>query len=448
MSAPVDSRLDGPIGRIYHQYNRRRGDGPDEAVRHPEWTGRILEALRRPDDAYPVIMVTGSKGKGSTSFYLACILEAHGLSVGFFSSPHLVDNLERLRLNRRAVTADRLLSLYRELEPILDRFEGQLPEGHYLGPVGLFAALAALWFRDEQVDVAVFETGRGARFDDVAEVHHVGAVVTSVLLEHRRELGPDLTHVAWHKAGVVRPETVWTIVPDDARLAAFMPAGTEVIRESSWTLSHVAVESENPGTRFEVASPRGREALRVPAMAPFAAENARRALVAAARFLGPAFDWERARDGLRDARFPGRAELWEGPPRLFLDGSVRRESVRSLLQGLAQARLLTPPIVSVVGVPDDKDWVGVAAQVAPLGDLWFVPAQNRRLHFPERPHARFPGSFEAPSFDDAWRAIQRRSPRLVLVLGTQSLVADVMRALQAGDRLLDLRAPVIEPPLV
>jgi len=441
---PLDSRLDEPIGRIYRQYNRRGSRaGPDEDVRHPEWTRRILERLDRPDDAYPVIMVTGSKGKGSTAYYLATILEAHGLRVGFFSSPHLLDNLERMRVNRRAITPDQFLALYAELAPVLDEVEAALPPDQYVGPVGIFAALAALWFRKERVDVAVFETGRGARFDDVAEVHHVGAVITCILLEHRRELGPDLDHIAWHKAGVVRPETAWAVVPDDARLARHLPAGPAVVRESSWPLADIRMTPR--GTAFAVgAGPDPRRGLlpgRVPALAPFAAENARRALVAAARFLGTQFDVSLALASLQAASFPGRAELRPGPPLLFLDGSVRRESVRSLLQGLAQARLLRGPVASVVGVPEDKDWQGVAAQVAPLGPLWFAPASNPRLRFPADPVRRFPGSRQEWSVEAALADIRRLRPNLILALGTQSFVADVIRTQGDAARLLDLTLP-------
>ncbi|MGC8489767.1 MAG: hypothetical protein ACP5QO_16320, partial [Clostridia bacterium] len=337
----MDPRLDEPIGRLYRQYNRRPRGGPDDLVRHPAWTARILDLLGRPEDHFPVIMVTGSKGKGSTAFYLASILEAHGLSVGFFSTPHLVDNLERLRLNGRAIAPEQFLDVFSRLEPVLSQVESLLPGGQYIGPVGIFAALAALWYRDEGVDVAVFETGRGARFDDVAEVHHEGALITSVLLEHRHELGPTLERVAWHKAGVVRPETRWAVVVDDARLDRVLQAESracEVQIEHAWTLSDIQVTVD--GTRFSVRHGEMSERFYVPAFALFAAENARRALMAAHRFLGARFSAARAREGLLQARFFGRADLLDMAPPLLVDGSIHRNSVRSLLQGLSAARML------------------------------------------------------------------------------------------------------------
>ncbi len=443
----MDARLDEPIGRLYRQYNRRPHGGPDDLVRHPEWTGRILDRLGRPEDHFPVIMVTGSKGKGSTAFYLARILEAHGLSVGFFSTPHLVDNLERLRLDGRAVSPARFVQLFRTLEPVLDAVERELPAGHYIGPVGLFAALAALWYREEGVDAAVFETGRGARFDDVAELHHVGAVITSVLLEHREELGPTLDRVAWHKAGIVRRETGWAVVVDDARLGGVLAreaAGRDIQLEHAWPLSDIRVTPA--GTEFTTRTGGSAERFRVPALALFAAENARRALVAAHRFLGPRFSMERARAGLVTARLYGRADLLEGRPPMLVDGSIHRFSVRSLLQGLSSARLLRGRIVSIVGVPADKDWTGVAAQVSPLGDLFFAPAENRRLHFPVDPHLAFPQSRSFPNFQEAYRAALEETPDIILVLGTQSLVADTARVLDLAPTLLDLAAPPTPVP--
>ena len=443
----MDARLDEPIGRLYRQYNRRPHGGPDDLVRHPEWTGRILDRLGRPEDHFPVIMVTGSKGKGSTAFYIARILEAHGLRVGFFSTPHLVDNLERLRLGGRAISPARFVQLFRQLEPVLDITERELPAGHYIGPVGLFAALAALWYREEGVDAAVFETGRGARFDDVTEVHHEGAVITSVLLEHRQELGPTLDRVAWHKAGVMRPETRWAVVVDDARLGSVLAReadGRDIRLEHAWTLSDVRVTPA--GTEFTTRAGGPAERFRIPALAPFAAENARRALVAGHRFLGTRFSMEKARAGLMAARLYGRADLLDRQPPILVDGSIHRSSVRSLLQGLSTARLLRGRIVSIVGVPEDKDWAGVAAQVSPLGDLFFTPAENRRLHFPVDPHRAFPNSRSFPDFVTAYRAALQKTPDLILVLGTQSLVADTARALDLAPTLLDLAAPPTPVP--
>jgi dihydrofolate synthase/folylpolyglutamate synthase len=440
----LDPRLDAPIADIYRRYNAgTRPTGPDAVVRHPEWTAQLLERLGRPEDRYPVIMVTGSKGKGSTAWYLARILEAHGLRTGFFSSPHLVDNLERLRLNGRAVDPDRFLALYHAVKPHLDQVAAHIPPTQYIGPVGIFAALAALWYAEEQVDVAVFETGRGARFDDVAEVHHIGAVITAIFVEHRHELGPTREAIAWHKLGVVRPETAWVVLADDAVLRQAWRAeepAAEALWDSSWPLDGVTVTAG--GVDFRVA---GRP-LHVPALGRYAADNARRALLAAHRFLGARFRWDLAGMALRDAWFPGRAEALPTHPPIILDGAVTADSARNLLVSLADAGLLTGRLLGVVGVPDDKDWVGVATALATVCPVTFVRATNPRLRFPTDPTARVPGSAEGGTFQDVWAAVQRQGDidRLV-VLGTQSLVADVLRVTGEARRLLDLSSRTAWP---
>lgn len=445
----LDPRLNDPIARIYRQYNRRgepgkgRRHGPDAEIRHPEWTRALLNSLGRPDRSLPTIMVTGSKGKGSTAFYLATVLRAHGLRVGFFSSPHLVDNLERLRIDGRAISADDFLAVFRSIEPHLDRLQTQIPPDQYLGPVGTFAAMAALWFLESRVDVAVVETGRGARFDDVAEWAHEGAVITTILPEHIVELGPTLRDIAWHKSGVVRPETRWVIAPAVPVLTPFldhsdMPA--ERLWAESWRLSDVTVSRSGVG--FTLDGDRGHLVGQVPALAGFAADNARLALMAAARFLGPAFQPQVGLDALQSARFPGRADLITPPtgPRVLVDGAVRRESAEAIVTALPHLLGCARPILPVVSVPDDKDWHGVADQLEKFGPITFCNVTNPRLRFPEAPHQGYPGAVLYSCFQEAWPHLVHLSPphAWVLALGTQSFVADVLKTLNRASDLLQL----------
>lgn len=447
-----DPRLNDPIARIYRQYNHRgepgtsRRHGPDAEIRHPEWTRTLLERLSRPDRQLPTIMVTGSKGKGSTAFYLATVLRAHGLRVGFFSSPHLVDNLERLRIDGRAISPDDFLAVFHSIEPHLDYLQAEIPRDQYLGPVGTFAAMAALWFLESGVDVAVVETGRGARFDDVAEWAHEGAIITTVLPEHVVELGPTLRDIAWHKAGVIRPETRWIIAPSLPVLRPFLAHEdhdglfAEHLWAESWPLSDVTVSQHGVG--FILNSPDGRLVGQVPALARFSADNARLALMAAARFLGPAFQPDVSLAALSSARFPGRADLIvpSSGPEVLVDGTVRRESAEAIMASLPHVMNNPRPIVPVVSVPADKDWIGVADRVAKFGPITFCNVTNPRLKFPDAPHRGYSGAVLRSCFQEAWPDLVRSSPpnALILALGTQSFVADVLRTLSRESDLLQL----------
>jgi dihydrofolate synthase/folylpolyglutamate synthase len=335
--------------------------------------------------------------------------------------------------------------VYARVAPHLRRLEQEIPAPQYIGPVGVFAVLAAQWFAEEQVDWAVFETGRGARFDDVAELRHEGAVITSVLLEHVRELGPDLEHIAWHKLGILRPDTRWAILHDTPPLRAGLPSVDwpgRVTWDSAWGLEEVRTTPD--GTRLTLDAQGRRHPARVPALGHFAADNARIALMAARAVLGKRFQWATATAALEAAHFPGRAErLWpsDGPP-VILDGTVRRESAAALLAGLREAGLTRGRIAALADIADDKDWRGVADVVGRLAPVEFVVARNPRLHFPPDPAAGGRGLRSWPSFAEAWDDMRRRRPRpdLVLVLGTQSLVGDALDTLGMGDRLLDLHA--------
>lgn len=387
-------------------------------------------------------MVTGSKGKGSTAYYLARVLEAHGLRVGFFSSPHLIDQLERIRLDQKAITPPEFLQCFQQMEPALRQIWKALPIGEYIGPVGIFAAVAALWYQQRRVDVAVFETGRGARFDDVTEVRHEGAVLTGLLPEHLRELGPTLDDIAWHKAGIIRADTTWAVTASHPRLLRALASQAptlEVLQESVWRLASVTLSQT--ATDFTILAEDGAaHPFHIPVLATFAAKNARLALLAARRFLASHFHWNTASAALQKARFPGRGDLILTTPPILVDGAVRRESAWDIMDALHQSGWLKRPIISLVGIPEDKDWRGVAKSLASLGPVGFLRAENPRLRFPLHPSRYVPGTFERSHFSFVWPELQNYPESLVLALGTQSFVSDVLNVLGQGPVLLDLEA--------
>ncbi|MDY0324115.1 MAG: Mur ligase family protein, partial [Candidatus Carbobacillus sp.] len=184
----------------------------DAKTRHPELTSLLLERLGRPDVGIPAVVITGSKGKGSVAALTFFVLRAAGYRVGLFTSPHLLNVRERIRVDGRAISEKDFV----RLSNVVKKAASDVPEkpeaGRYLGPVGLALALAYLYFKEKAIDVAVIESGRGGRFDESSVIDHKVAVITSIFPEHLEALGPTLRDIVWHKTGIITPSVQTVII--------------------------------------------------------------------------------------------------------------------------------------------------------------------------------------------------------------------------------------------
>lgn len=466
------------IGLAYESYNRAKPYVPagyDRDVRHPEYTRQILDRLGRPDERMYNIAVTGSKGKGSHALILAAALQRMGLRVGLFTGPHLVDFMERIRIDGATVPESRFASYMREVHRIVGGLA--IPQNHYVGPVGILAAVAALWFRDEGTDVNVFELGRGALHDDVNQVCHRGAVLAPVFLEHPRQLGPTLADVAREKAGVVTDAVEWVsshlqhpevdaIVRERCRHTGAMleVLGQDVLIDRADAPDHVAlaVGTRSPrrssGARFVVrfqhradahSRSTGRDSsvvhppavdVRAPAAAAWFPGNVAVAMTAACR---AAYELGRAIPesiDISDLRLPGRMQVIAERPLTLVDGTIHRHSAQQVAAWVRafrhQARQSgrEPTVGAVLSLPSDKDGEGVFEELAGLVD-WVVLTRGANPHldfsrdWSETARAYFGRVTAFDCVDDAVSAARAwvAPDDALLLLGTQSFVGCVLR---------------------
>src|SRR6185369_4153659 len=158
----------------------------------------LLDRLGNPEQSFRSIHVVGTNGKGSTSAYLASILTAAGLRTALFTSPHLVSFTERFRINGVEIAPQRL-------EPLLASVLDAAPDDATFFEI--VTALAALYFFEERVDVAVMEAGMGGRSDATAALAGIMTVITPVSLDHCDYLGTTLEQIAAEKSGIAEPGT-------------------------------------------------------------------------------------------------------------------------------------------------------------------------------------------------------------------------------------------------
>jgi dihydrofolate synthase/folylpolyglutamate synthase len=430
---------------IFRSMRRLRGlpRGTDDQFRSTVPTLHLTSALNLLSAPREYAVVTGSKGKGSVTIITARLLQHLGHTVGTITSPHLVTWRERIRVNGRAIPEPDFLRLLSELSPHIDAVEATLSDTQYFSPQGIFLALALRWFDDQGVTAAVLEVGRGGRYDDIAIVPNRLSLFTPITLEHVEQLGPTLARIAWHKAGVIKPHSHAYSVAQAPEVLDVLAAEAEAQEaQFDWIapldMGRYIGPTDN-GMRVDMGrygevtlSLRGR----------YQVANASLAVIGAgvmhARLGGIAHGApeyvECIRAGLADVTWPGRCQKLQDVPAVYLDGAINRESAESLVQSLQD--VLTKPVVSVIGVPADKDRAGVYAALGPASDTVILTetARNPSLHFPDPAAAVSEAAAYcadvsyAPTLADAVETALARagSTGTVIIAGTQSIVADTI----------------------
>jgi dihydrofolate synthase/folylpolyglutamate synthase len=393
---------------------------------HPVTIDLTLDRVRRVrerlglDLRVPVFTVAGTNGKGSTCAMLEAILLQAGYRVAVYTSPHLIDFEERLRLNGAAVQADRLLPHFEAVEAARGGVQLTYFE---------FTTLALLrCVAGETLDAVILEVGLGGRLDAVNAFDTDCAVVTSIGIDHVAYLGPDRESIGREKAGIMRAGKP-AIVGDPAPPAS-LAAHAQAIGADLWQFGS---DFDYVGDRQQW-NWRGRER-RLPALAYPALRGANQLINASGvlaaleamhtRLPVPA---QAVRNGLALVRLPGRFQIVPGQPALVLDVGHNPHAATALAINLDQMGFY-PRTHAVFGLMADKDLAGVVTPLLPVVDSW---------HCTDLPIAR---AARAEVLAEAVRAAQaRRDPAVVpqvACYGDPDSALQAVRALaDPADRIL------------
>ncbi len=162
-------------------------------------TTKLLDALQHPQKNFLTIHVAGTNGKGSVSHYLAAVLQSAGYKTGLYTSPHLVDFGERIRVNGKMIDRDYVVRFTEENSALFDYIQPSFFEATM--------AMAFQYFSDSEVDIAVVETGLGGRLDSTNIIEPLVSVITNISFDHVGFLGDTLEKIAYEKAGIIKKET-------------------------------------------------------------------------------------------------------------------------------------------------------------------------------------------------------------------------------------------------
>jgi dihydrofolate synthase/folylpolyglutamate synthase len=342
----------------------------------------LLNRLGNPDAGIPIVHVAGTKGKGSTSALIAAMLHAAGYDVGVFSSPHLERIEERLSINGVPCAPDVLADLVDRLRPVVQQMDAAAASDRSQQPTffELITALALMYFAERRVDAIVLEVGLGGRLDSTNVCQPAVAVITSISLDHTRQLGDTTAKIAAEKGGIIKPgvPVVLGAVDADARgvlldLARHHGARTlEAGRDF-----HVnyrpprEVDAHASAGQIDFRFSAGVEQFELHGaelrlLGEHQAANAGLALAAVLelRRQGWLASSGAMRSGLAEATLPGRIEVIGRRPAVVLDVSHNVASAAALAECLRES-FASPSRILVFAASRDKDVPGMLSVLLP-----------------------------------------------------------------------------------
>ncbi len=332
---------------------------------------RLLNALGRPQDHLPpVIHVAGTNGKGSTTAYLRAIAEAAGLKVHVLTSPHLVRFVERIRVAGVLIGED-------ELEGLVARAEAA-NAGEPISFFEMTTAIAIDAFARTPADLCVIEVGLGGRFDATNVFEHPAAcVITPVDYDHLEMLGPELSKIAWEKAGIMRPGVPCLSARQPEEALAVIEAEAERIGAPLSLMGRdIEAFEEHGRLRVQIED----RLLDLPApglLGPYQFDNAGLAVAAILKLGDPRIDEDALARGVAGAIWPARFQrLTKGPlaeqasaagADLWLDGGHNPHAGRALAEAVRRlAAKDGRPVALICGMFARKDAEGFFRPFAPL----------------------------------------------------------------------------------
>lgn len=322
---------------------------------------QAMELLQEPQTAYRVVHVAGTNGKGSTVTYMKELTQRHGLKVGTFMSPGIIDVHDQIQVNGVPISQQELAHVFTQM--------------HEAGLSGLctdfelLTCAAFVHFRNAGVDVAIIEAGLGGRFDSTNVVEPTVSVITSIALEHTNFLGDSIEQIAFHKAGIIKPgavavigqmtDTVHEIFATEANAVG---AKLERIGEHFSIVDHLYVDDK---LRIEGIQPgmQGQHQFHNAALA-----------IRAMQHIVP-LQIQIVLEAIAAASLPFRFEKITDS--LYFDGAHNPASVKVLVETIKQE--WQEPIQFVVGMLADKDVVQVLSLLEEVSDDFvFVNFDNSR----------------------------------------------------------------------
>lgn len=409
---------------------------------------RLMSLLNNPQDLYPLVHITGTKGKGSVAVMIETCARRAGLLTGLYTSPHLIELRERIALAGEPISADELARTIQHLSGPVEHMRGiALPPHPTFFEI---LSASAFWhFARRNVALAVIEVGLGGRLDSTNVITPELAILTRIGLDHTRQLGNTLASIATEKSGIIKPNVPVITAdqdPEAARVIESVAAerncplfrlGREIrITASDWL-------PENSCWKLSVKTPFAEHVgIELPLFGRHQLENCALAVTAldvlARNGILPDNENDWLRRGLRDVVLPARLQLIPGAPSMLLDGAHNPVSVAALVDAVTSF-LKFRKLHLVFAMATDKDVRQCLTMLLPHVDCFYPTLSNSPRAMPvseltqlaSQQHANMPIKGNPDPVSALDTALASADPDdIVLVTGSLYLVGDLLPTIQ------------------
>ena len=328
---------------------------------------QLMSLLGNPEKQFPSIHVAGSKGKGSVCSFCSSALLAQGYKVGLYTSPHMVEFTERIRVNGEQIPEDELVDLLDEIKPFIE----SIPK---ITTFEIITALGFLYFARQKVDIAVIEVGLGGRLDATNVVVPEVSVITQLYLEHTFVLGNTLREIAGEKGGIIK-QNVPVVISQQTKEAEerLLEIASErkapvyqVGKDYTYSLDRYDLDTQSFWV-VETARPNKKVHLKINLLGDFQLENAATAYAALDVLRKNGFDVsdDAIQNGFKQTEWEGRFEiLQKDNPPVVLDSAHNKDAVIKLIQTVKKY-FPNHKIVLIIGVSADKNIQGMLSEFGP-----------------------------------------------------------------------------------
>jgi len=398
---------------------------------------KLCLALNNPQDKFKSIHIAGTNGKGATASFIASVLQDHGYKTGLFTSPHILNFNERIRINGKCINNAYIKRFLTENLTLIKRIKPSFFEVN--------TALAFKYFSDKNVEVAVIECGLGGRLDSTNIITPDVSVITQIDMDHMQFLGNSLKQIAMEKLGIVKQDVKVIVSDNNSKLIKLfhkVVPKKDLLYLDDISKSKILKNSGN-GLEFTI-SPNDGKSIKIstPLSGKYQIRNAAAAYFAVNEFLrvnNKAFSIPIFKQGIKNVKlntgYFGRLEVMKlNGNRYLLDVSHNPDGIKNAL-GSAKSIKFKPDVV-IFGIMSDKDHKNALKELLPF-------AKNIIFTKPEYDRALEPGILYssatkllgksvfmvAESVKDSLSIAEKMKYRNIMILGSFFMVSDALKAL-------------------
>ena len=388
---------------------------------------RILKQLNNPQDSVKAIHVTGTNGKGSTSYYLSNLLQKAGQKTGLFVSPYIYEFNERIQLNGKNISNNDLIKIANEIETAIEILKKDDPN-FSLVTFEYEVALAFQFFAQENCDYAVIEVGIGGEHDKTNVIIPEVSVITTIGLDHEKIIGPTLKDIAEEKSGVIKSNkpVVLGNVPQNVLEILLNKAQSEnsksflLGRDFQIKIMPDVIEYQDSKNLYNFA------------LRPLVEAYDIGVAVQAIQLLQLDLDRKKIEEAINETRIPGRYDVIQTSPEIIVDGAHNLQAMENLLNLVRKKK--KGQIYVLLGMMKDKD-LGPVTKLFKDEKVTLTridyPRAARLEDFPKEAQKEFEYK---ENFEEAYTSLKNKlqADDMLLVTGSFYLVGAVLNYCKRG----------------